>query len=123
MIIRTQSWIISIALLLSFCCLGFIASHFAPVYSGLEPHIPVATRVAGQYGPLACPLLGVVAAVTLRLAHRFRWRRWVHWSLIVASGVLVVCLFYVLLFVPVSIASSIRTRSCVIDAHCARAVA
>src|SRR5438093_6221644 len=95
---HAKSWVVAAVLFIIFCWLRFAAFRFAPIYQGLEDRLPVTTRLVATYEPVACPLLGVVAAVGVILADALRQRRWVQWGLIAAAVILIVCIFRALLF-------------------------
>ena len=94
-----------------FCWLGLLAFKCAPVYAGLEDRLPVTTRLATAYGPVACPLLGVLAAMSLICSGVYFRRRWVQQVLIVVLAILVVCVFRSFLFSGVFMGPAHRAKT------------
>ncbi len=60
--------------------------------------MPLKTRLMVDYGPVACPLLGVGAAIGLLLSDLYCRGKWVHPTLVVVLTLLVAYMFDSLLF-------------------------
>jgi len=98
MAIRARSWILAAIVLVAFCWLGLVAASFAPVFAGLESVAPLKTRLLVAYGSVACPLVGIGAAVSLILADLFCWPKWVRSVLVVALVIMFAYIFDGFLF-------------------------
>jgi hypothetical protein len=91
--IRKQSWGIAALFLIVFCCLGFAAVNFGALFKGIEGfeiNLPTATRFAVAYGPIAFPILGVVAATAFILSGVRGRSRWGQWFLAAIFALLIV---------------------------------
>ena len=108
---RAKSWAIGATFFVIFCWLGFAVFKFALIYQRLEIHLPVTTRLVVTYGPVAFPLLGAVAALSVILADVFYQRRWVQWVLIVAVAVLIGCILRASIFSGVFMGPAHRTAT------------
>jgi hypothetical protein len=80
--VRRDSWLLAVAFLIAFCCLGFFIARFAPIFRGVESELPAADRLIIAYGPIAFPLLGGIAALSFVLSDHFFRRQWTQWALI-----------------------------------------
>jgi hypothetical protein len=109
--VRAKSRVIAGAFLIVFCWLGWLAFKCAPIFAGLEDRLPVMTRLAFAYGPVACPLFGVLAAGSLILSDMFFRRHWLQWVLIALFAVLIVCIFRTFLFSGVFMGPAHETNS------------
>ena len=70
--IRAASWIIAAIFLLVFCWLGLAAEKFTSFYYGLGVKLPTTTRLVLAYGLVVCPILGIIAAISLVLTDKLR---------------------------------------------------
>jgi hypothetical protein len=93
--IRLKSWASATLVLILFFLLGLVAHSVGLLIEGFH-HLPVATRVAASYGPIAFPLLGVGAAISIILTDIYLWNRWFQWVLILLSVLISYCLLRVL---------------------------
>lgn len=96
--IRVQSYVFAGIFLVAFCWLGLAAWRFAPIYQGLESVMPLKTRLVMDYGPVACPLFGVGAAIGLLLSDRYCRGKWVQPTLVLVLALLALYMFDSLLF-------------------------
>jgi hypothetical protein len=79
--IRKQSWAIAALFLIAFCWLGFAAVATRALLKGMEVNLAGSTSFAVAYGPIAFPLIGVVAATALILSDVLVRHRWVQGAL------------------------------------------
>jgi hypothetical protein len=115
--VRIQSWAIAAACLLAFCWLGFAAVRFGSIYQGLEVNLPLASRFAFEYGPVAFPLFGVIAAAALILSEvRFR-KGWLQWALVLLFALLIVWALRALLIGGVFMGPASRAMASPVDAE------
>src|ERR1043165_3357457 len=98
MCIRVQSWLFAAIFLLAFCWVGLLAWSTAPAFQGLESVMPLNTKLVVNYGPIACPILGVAAAIGLLLTDVHCRGKWIQPTLVLVLVVLVVYMFVSLLF-------------------------
>ena len=96
--IRVQSYVFAAIFLVAFCWLGLAAWRFAPILQELESVMPLNTRLVMHYGPFACPLLGIAAAIGLLLSGLHCRGKWVQPTLVVVLALLVVYVLDSLLF-------------------------
>ena len=96
--IRVQSYFFAAIFLVAFCWLGLASWRFAPFFQGLESVMPLKTRLVVDYGPVACPLLGVGAAIGLLLSDLYCRGKWVQHTLVVLLALLAAFVFDSLLF-------------------------
>jgi hypothetical protein len=82
-----QSWMRAAVFLFAFCFLGLMAVRCRTLlHDGLgeDSPLPLAARFVVGYGPVAFPLLGIIAATAILLAEVFGRRKWLQWALIIA---------------------------------------
>jgi hypothetical protein len=94
--IRRQSWGLAALFLIAFCWLGFAAVRFGVLFKGTEGfeiYLPMATRFAFAYGPIAFPIFGVVAATAFILSDVRGGNRWGQWSLAAIFALLIIWSF------------------------------
>jgi hypothetical protein len=91
--IRKQSWGIAALFFIAFCWLGFAAVSFGALFKGIEgfeANLPVATRFAVAYGPIAFPIFGIVAATAFVLSDVRGRNRWGQWALAAIFALLLI---------------------------------
>ncbi len=99
--VKAQSWIIAALFFAAFSWLGFAAVRFAPIFRGLDEvglHPSSIQRLFLAYGAVACPLLGIMAAVSVILSDALFRRKWLQAALVAALAVLVASIFGCCLF-------------------------
>ena len=84
--------------LAAFCWLGFASYRVAPVWEGLSDHLPFMNRLMMLYGPIAAPIVGLIAAISIIVAGVHRPGHWVNPVLFVILCIVWVCGFRSLLF-------------------------
>lgn len=109
--VRIASWIIAAIFLSAFCWLGMAADKFAPIFYSLEVPLPTTTGLVLAYGLIACPLLGLIAAISLILTDKLRsgFGRLVQPALIIVYALLAVNIFMSLM-PPFGTVSSIALK-------------
>jgi hypothetical protein len=91
--IRRSSWAIAALILIAFSLLGFAAVSTRSLYEGLEVHLAFATWFGVTCGPVAFPILGVVAATAIVLSDVLVRYRWVRMILIILFSFLAIWAF------------------------------
>ena len=112
---RLVSWASAGVILLIYCWLGRASLIFGQVYKGFEGHLPALLLFSIAYGAVVFPACGILGAIGIVLANRFR-RDWFQAILFVMLVVLVVCItrsfmkprFFSVL-APISSATEVRT--------------
>ena len=97
--IRAASWITAAIFLIVFCWLGHAAEKFAELFEGMGLSMPTMTGMVSDYGMIACPILGIVAATSLILTDKIRsgYGSWVQPILITFYAMLIVIILYAIL--------------------------
>ena len=66
--------------------------------AGLESVMPLNTKLVMNYGPIACPVLGVAAAIAVLLTDLYCRRTWIQPTLVLVLIALGIYTFHSLLF-------------------------
>jgi len=89
-------WGMGILLHLIFCCLGSAAFVAADVCKGFGNGLPLMYRLLAGYGPVACPIFGVMVAAGIILGDVYS-RKWVQWCFVAVAALLLVVIIRVML--------------------------
>ena len=91
-------WTMGILLHLIFCCLGSATVVAADVCKGFGNGLPLMYRLLAGYGPIACPIFGVMVGTGIILGDLYS-KRAVQWCFIATAGVLLFVIIKVM-FTP-----------------------
>jgi hypothetical protein len=100
--VRAHSWIFAAPFLLAFSWLGCAALRCRPICEAFPENLPETTKLFSTYGPVACPILGIIAAITLILSDVLLPKRWAKAALILTLVTLLISIVRACLFVPLS---------------------
>jgi len=106
--VRGTTWAFAALCLIAFCWLGLAASRFAPIFQGLEPRLPMDTRLVVTYGAVWLPIFGVVAALVVILSDFFLPRQRLPLALTAVFMLLAMIAFRAVTFSGIFMGPSIR---------------
>jgi len=90
---RIDAWLLAAVFLFAFCFLGFFTSKFAPMFQDMESVLPATVRLIVVCGPVAFPLLGILAAVSFVLSNVYFRRQWPQLALMLLYGLTILWVF------------------------------
>ena len=94
---RIDAWLLAAVFLFAFCFLGLFTSKFAPMFQDMEFVLPATVRLIVVCGPVAFPLLGILAAVSFVLSNVYFRRQWPQLALMLLYGLVILWVFQSLL--------------------------
>jgi hypothetical protein len=108
--IRRQSWAIAALFLIAFCWLGFVSVGVGRLFNGLgKVNLPMATRFAVAYGPIAFPIFGIGATVAFIFSEVRGRNPWAQLALTAVFALLIIWAFRGLFFGGSIMGPTIRT--------------
>ena len=97
--VSRQSWLLAALFLLISCSASYVIATCASVYDETNG-LPHSTELLINFGPVACPLLGITYSVAVVLTNGFAKRKWALWVLLMSYLVLMLGAFLTL-FTPI----------------------
>jgi hypothetical protein len=103
--VRITSWIFAVVCFLAFAWLGLAAVRFRPIYEGLQQdfHLAEKHKLFLAYGPVACPILGLIVATAVILSDTLFSKKWILAAVIAAAVVLFIAVCRACLFVALCV--------------------